>query len=149
MRNRQQSVSSASLLDSSESRRCPGALLQWNMGSFFDTYPLSLHSPGSPHNPGYCLSSVSEDGTNVHIRANRCKGEASSWGQPCIMCSGLSVFVDIVRDRAQHSVDRAKRLNNLLLSHSQLSARVDQSTKEQDKLRFTVCCILELLDDHS
>jgi len=119
------------------SQWCPGTLLRWNAGPFFNTYPLSIHSPDSPHNPGYSLMSVNDNGSVVRIKADRCT-EVVSDGQPCIMCLGLSVFVDVVHDRAQYPVDRARKLKDSQLSHSQLSACLDSSIKAVDKFRFTV-----------
>ncbi|KAJ7703986.1 hypothetical protein B0H17DRAFT_1228185 [Mycena rosella] len=82
------------------SHPCLGSKYSWPLGTIFDTYPFSIHRPGSRHEPGYIILSVDAIAAVICVRATRCEGTALISGGSCRSCLELGPFIDIVRNRA-------------------------------------------------
>ncbi|KAJ6612829.1 hypothetical protein B0H10DRAFT_273165 [Mycena sp. CBHHK59/15] len=79
-----------------QSPRCRGAEYVWAGRYILNTYPLSIHEPGSRHDPGYELLSVDVTKSVIRARSPRCLEVASAGGEGCKSCMDLGPKVDVI-----------------------------------------------------
>ncbi|KAJ7027424.1 hypothetical protein C8F04DRAFT_1189552 [Mycena alexandri] len=106
---------------------CLGSTYSWPLGNVFDSYPFSIHRPGSRHEPGYIILSVDANTAMICVRATRCEGTASISGGSCRSCLELGLLIDIVRSRASQPF--GKKLT-ARLSRNQLEQKLVSVSKQ-------------------
>ncbi|KAJ7133839.1 hypothetical protein C8R46DRAFT_923577, partial [Mycena filopes] len=77
---------------------CLGVKFSWNLGDIFDTYPFSIHRPGSTHDPGYIILFVDPIAAVICVRATRCQQAGSNPGGSSRSC--MELCINSVRDHA-------------------------------------------------
>ncbi|KAJ7254251.1 hypothetical protein C8J57DRAFT_1076384, partial [Mycena rebaudengoi] len=106
---------------------CNGAEYSWGLGYIFETYPLSIHSPDSRHNPGYELLSVDATKSVIRIRSPRCYLSTPLKDLGCKSCMGLKTEVDVIRDWAHQPFGKKTPSR---LSHKQLTEKLISISKQ-------------------
>jgi hypothetical protein len=84
-------------------RACTGVAFSWNIHWILNSYPFSIHRPGSRIDPGYNLLSVDVVASVIRVRSKRCTGSHASHAAGCVSCLGLGPAVNVVRGWAQQS----------------------------------------------
>ncbi|KAK7006632.1 hypothetical protein R3P38DRAFT_2355251, partial [Favolaschia claudopus] len=101
---------------------CLGADFTWNYGWVLDSYPSTIHRPGSRFNPGYTLLSVDVTASVLRVRSRYCTGKRGTHHTSCTSCLGLGPDLNAVHAWAQQSAGQ-KPVDRL--SRNQLAQKLD------------------------
>ncbi|KAJ7925444.1 hypothetical protein B0H13DRAFT_1600490, partial [Mycena leptocephala] len=112
---------------------CTGVNFSWNINWILDSYPFSIHHPGSRINPGYNLLSVDVVASVIRVRSKRCITSCVGNATACSSCLNLGPSVNVVRGWAQEFPGKKASSR---LSHDQLSRKLNQVSKQLQSERL-------------
>ncbi|KAJ7861119.1 hypothetical protein B0H14DRAFT_3619975 [Mycena olivaceomarginata] len=112
---------------------CTGVTFSWNINWILDSYPFSIHRPGSRINPGYNLLSVDVVASVIRVRSKRCSGSYSGHATCCSSCLNLGPSVNVVRGWAREFPGKKSPTR---LSHDQLERKLNALSKSLQKERL-------------
>ncbi|KAJ7788369.1 hypothetical protein B0H14DRAFT_2398458, partial [Mycena olivaceomarginata] len=115
---------------------CTGVTFSWNINWILDSYPFSIHRPGSRINPGHNLLSVDVVAPVIRVRSKRCNGSYSGHAMCCSSCLNLGPSVNVVRGWAREFP--GKKSPTRRLSHDQLERKLNALSKSLQKEHLRV-----------
>lgn len=114
---------------------CTGTTFSWNIEWILESYPFSIHRPGSRIDPGYDLLSIDVVASVIRVRSGRCTGSRMGRSAACPSCLGLGPSVNVVRTWAQEFPGKKPSTR---LSHDQLVQRLNAAVKQVKNERLKV-----------
>ncbi|KAJ6551098.1 hypothetical protein B0H10DRAFT_1685477, partial [Mycena sp. CBHHK59/15] len=109
---------------------CTGVNFSWTVNWILDSYPFSIHSPGSGIDSGYNLLSIDMIASVIRVRSKCCTGSRVGHAAGCSSCLGLGRSVNVVRAWAQEFPGKK---SSSRLSHDQISQKLNDVFKQLRK----------------
>lgn len=124
------------------SHPCPGFKYSWDLGNIFDTYPFSIHRPGSQHDPGYIIPFADPIAAAICVRATHCERTALILGGSCRSRMGLGPCIDSVRNRALQPFGKRSTAR---LNRNQLEQKLVSVSRQLKNEQLKVCLISKII----
>lgn len=111
---------------------CPGVHVNWDVDSFWDTYPFHKHGPKSKRRLDYHFVSLDP----IRARSNRCLGIAPTGDGACIRCSDVGIDINVLKERAGRPFDKVHTEEDL--SYQQLRDKLSSVKRDMNTLKLKV-----------
>ncbi|KAJ7241100.1 hypothetical protein C8J57DRAFT_1085356, partial [Mycena rebaudengoi] len=111
---------------------CPGIRLEWDVETFWESYPFQIHSPNYKKPPSYTLLSMEPP----KARSKHCLGAVvtAEGLMPCAKCLALSIDIKILKGRADRSFEHIAA--DIDLNVAQLRAKLAATKENTNTLKL-------------
>ncbi|KAJ7059300.1 hypothetical protein C8F01DRAFT_1370857 [Mycena amicta] len=109
---------------------CPGFFFKWDVGDFYETYPMQIHRKATNTSTTFVLESTNPP----LIRSTNCTGLAGGLGLSCEHCAWLNLDVNILRERASKPFSNVRSIDDL--NWLQLRSKLDSREAEHNTVKL-------------
>ncbi|KAG1737819.1 uncharacterized protein EDB91DRAFT_1054829 [Suillus paluster] len=128
---------------------CNGIILNWPVGTVFETYPWTQHEYGAK-SLGYNFCAVEKNGKTFRIRSHKCSGFAGEGEDACCTCRSAQTTKAhlMIEERAHVALPHTPYL---FLTHQQLCELLRATNKQLNKYKLKVnttqlsCCRISFI----
>ncbi|KAJ7815224.1 hypothetical protein B0H14DRAFT_2375538, partial [Mycena olivaceomarginata] len=110
-----------------DSPACPGSDYVWSLPYILASYPLSIHTQKSRHDPGYSLLAIDIVKSVLRVRSTYCRRFSSYNGTGCSSCCRLESSIAVVRKWATQPFGKKPASR---LSHDQMETKLVSVRKQ-------------------
>lgn len=129
-----------------ESSKCNGVILNWPVGTVFETYPWTQHEYGAK-SLGYNFCAVEKNGKTFRIRSHKCSGFEGEGEDACCTChSAQTTKARLMIEECAHVA--LPHTPYLFLTHQQLHELLRATNEQLNKYKLKVnttqlscCCV--------